>query len=274
MSIRFTLFFTFLLLLLGGTAQAQQAEVDVNIAEAEADAEEAAETCACPEEVAEEVVEEDPPPPRWEGNVQFGYTETSGNTEEQSTKAAAEVFFREGNWRNVFRGDYLYSESDGDETADRYFVNNRTGYTFTEKDYVWLSLSYEDDEFNGFDYTASAAVGYGRQLIGTDTMTWLFEIGPGYRFSETDDGEEEDEEILRLNSEYRWNITETSTFEQLLSSEIGSDNTITRSVTSLTLNVIEAINVRVSYEVNHTDEVPEDKDDTDTITSVTLLYSF
>lgn len=278
MTTRNTVLITLLLSMLCTPALAQQAELEVEAAglEAEAaelEAEEAA-SCACPEEEVEEVVEvKEPELIRWEGNLELGYTKTTGNTDDTSGKGAFDITFREGDWRNVARGDYLYSEADGTTTAERYLVNNRTAYVFTERDYIWLSLTYEDDDFNGFDYTASSALGYGRQLLKIDTMNWLFEIGPGYRFSQTDDGAEEDEVILRMYSEYKWQFTETSAFDQLLSTEIGEDNTISRLLSSLTLNVVGALNLRLSYEINHTKEVPDDKDKTDTITSVTLLYS-
>lgn len=281
---RITAVTALLLSMLCTSALAQQAELEIEAAELEAEVAEAA-TCACPEE--EEVVEEEAEPEliRWEGNVEIGYVKTTGNTEESSGKGAFDITYRKNNWRNVARGDYLTSESDGSDTARRYLINNRTAYVFTERDYIWLSVTYEDDDFNGFKYTASSAIGYGRQLIKSDNMNWLFEIGPGYRFTETEDtkddagviileGEEDDEAIFRLNSEYQWHITDTSRFEQLLNTEIGSDNTVSRSMSSLILNVVGALNVKLSYEVNHIKEVPDDKDETDTITSVTLLYDF
>jgi putative salt-induced outer membrane protein len=281
---RITAVTALLLSMLCTSALAQQVELEVEAAELEAEVAEAA-TCACPEE--EEVIEEaaEPELKRWEGNIEVGYVKTTGNTEESSGKGAFDITYRKNDWRNVARGDYFRSESDGDDTARRYLINNRTGYVFTERDYIWLSLTYEDDDFNGFEYTASGAIGYGRQLIKRDNMDWIFEIGPGYRFTETEDtkdengliileGEEEDEAILRINTEYQWRITDTSKFEQLLSTEIGSDNTVSRSMSSLILNVVGALNVKLSYEVNHTKEVPDDKDETDTITSVTLLYGF
>lgn len=230
--------------------------------------------------------EEEKEVPRWKGNVELGYVKTSGNTDDETAKAAFEVKFREGHWRNVARGDYLNAETDGDATARRYFINNRTGYTFTERDYIWLSLSHEDDDFNGFKYTSSFAIGYGRVLLETDTMDWLIEAGPGYRFSKTEatrdeltgvvieEAEEQDEAILRFYSEYQWRLSETSSFDQILSSEVGNDNTISRSMSSLTLRVIGALNVKLSYEINHNKEAPDDKDNTDTITSVTFLYAF
>jgi putative salt-induced outer membrane protein len=283
---RITAVTALLLLMLCTSALAQQAELEVDAAELEAEVAEAeAATCACPEE--EEVIEEaaEPELKRWEGNIEVGYVKTTGNTKESSGKGAFDITYRNDNWRNVARGDYFSSESDGSDTARRFLINNRTGFVFTERDYIWLSLTYEDDDFNGFEYTASGAIGYGRQLIKRDTMDWIFEIGPGYRFTETEDtkdefgviiaeGEEEDEAILRINTEYQWRITDTSKFEQLLSTEIGSDNTVSRSLSSLILNVVGRLNVKLSYEMNYTKEVPDDKDETDTITSVTLLYGF
>jgi putative salt-induced outer membrane protein len=222
---------------------------------------------------------------RWEGGVELGYTDTTGNTEDTSLKTAADLTFRTGQWRNISHFDTIYNESEGDSTAEKYYATNRLAWLFTRRDYIWQSLSYEDDEFNGFEYTFSAALGYGRNLLDYETMDWLLEFGPGYRFTETEDtkdefgvitaeGEEEDEVIFRIYSQYQWRFTETSMFDQTLSSEIGEDNTISRSISALSVQVIGSLIMKLSYEVKNSSEVPDDKENTDTITAVTLLYKF
>ena len=222
---------------------------------------------------------------RWEGGVELGYTDTTGNTEDTSLKTAADLTFRTGQWRNVSHFDTIYNESEGDSTAEKYFASNRLGWLFTRRDYIWQSLSYEDDKFDGFEYTFSAALGYGRNLLDYETMDWLLEFGPGYRWSKSEDtkddtgvviaeGEEEDEAIFRIFSQYQWRFTETSMFDQTLSTEIGEDNTISRSVSGLSGLRGGPSNMKLSFEVKHSSEVPDDKEKKDTITAVTLLYKF
>ncbi len=215
---------------------------------------------------------------RWEGGVELGYTDTTGNTEDTSLKTAADVTFRTGQWRNVFHVDTLYNETEGDSTAEKYYATNRLGWLFTRRDYIWQSLSYENDHFNGFDYTASAAIGYGRNLLDYESMDWLLEVGPGYRKSKLDgdenSGDDEGEMIFRIFSQYQWRFTETSMFDQELSSEIGDNETISRSVSSLSVQIIGSLLMKLSYEIKHSSDVPDDKEKKDTITAVTLLYKF
>jgi putative salt-induced outer membrane protein YdiY len=56
---------------------------------------------------------------RWEGSVELGYTDTTGNTEDTSLKTAGDVTFRTGQWRNVSHIDTIYNESEGNSTAEK-----------------------------------------------------------------------------------------------------------------------------------------------------------
>jgi len=215
---------------------------------------------------------------RWEGSIEFGYTDTTGNTQDTNIKSAADLTFRTGQWRNVSHFDSLNSEADGTKTAEKYYATNRLGWLFTNRDYIWQSLSYEDDKFNGYEYTASAALGYGRNLLEYETMDWLIEVGPGYRVSKVDsdfpDEDDNNEVIFRIFSQYQWRFTETSVFDQELGSEIGEDKAISRSLSSLSVQIIGALMMKLSYEIKYTDKVPDDKKKKDTTTSLSLMYKF
>ena len=213
----------------------------------------------------------------WKGDVEFGYVSTSGNTDETNIKARADIKREWSDWRYQIVLDSLNSESNNQSTAEKYFLSNRLAYQFNEHDYIFGYASYDDDRFSGFDYQAIAAVGYGRRLLNNPEMQWDVEIGPGYRYSKFNDGAPESsnsEAILRLATNYNWDVSETTNFQQTLSIETGEDNTITKSLSALKLQIIGALAMKLSYAIKHTDEVPAGIDSTDTETSVTVTYSF
>lgn len=219
---------------------------------------------------AEEVV--------WEGNFELGYVATDGNTQESSLKSRVDLKRLADPWEYQFRLDGFNASSEGDRSAEKYFTSNRLTYSFSEHNYLFGYSGYEDDRFSGFDYQATLAAGYGRRLLRLDNMRWDAEIGPGYRITRVDDetqGEEDsDEAVLRGFSSYRWDISDNAVFEQELSAERGSDNTLSKSITSLKSTIVGNLAMKLSYTVEYTENVPNDKKHADTETSVTIAYAF
>ncbi|WP_101759784.1 DUF481 domain-containing protein [Oceanicoccus sp. KOV_DT_Chl] len=226
---------------------------------------------------SEPVAEVEEAPKLWSGDLEFGYFESTGNTEESSIKGKADINREKEQWRYNIFFESLSSDTDGDRTAEKYFLSNRLAYQFTEKNYAFAYASYEDDHFSGYDYQATVAAGYGRRIMNEETMHWDVEVGPGYRESKVDEDsteEDTDEVILRMFSKYKWDFSENATFSQTVSVEAGDENTVSRSITSLSTRVVGALLLKLSYTVKYSEEVPVDTKHADTETSVTLAYSF
>lgn len=215
----------------------------------------------------------------WTGDVELGYVNTTGNTEESSMKSKADITREKEAWRFTIFYDSLNTKSDGERTAERYYYSNRLAYAYNEHDYSFVFASYDDDRFSGFDYQATASIGYGRRIYNEESLKWDVEVGPGYRYSKYDDTDPttegvSEEAILRMFTKLDWEITDATTFSQSLSVEAGDDNTISKSITSLKTEIIGSLSLKLSYTVKYTDEVPADRSHADEETAVTLAYSF
>jgi putative salt-induced outer membrane protein YdiY len=159
-------------------------------------------------------------------------------------------------------------------SAERYRASAKTDYKFTENNYAFLTGSYEDDRFSGYDYQATVAAGYGRRLLQTERLLMEVEAGPGYRYNRLQAGGKEESAILRAFALFTAKLTETSTFKQELSVETGSDQTVTESLTSLQAGIIGALSMKAAFTLEHTSTVPEGTEKTETETALTLVYSF
>ena len=213
----------------------------------------------------------------WSGSVEFGFVDTSGNTEETTTKSRAEIFRETEQWKYTFLFDSSASQTDGDNTAEKYFLANRLSYKYADQDYVYGYHSYDDDRFSGFDYITTFSMGYGRTILDNETMKWDAEVGPGYRSSKVDDesnGEDSEEIVLRMFTNYKWKFSENATFSQGFDVEAGEDNTISNSRTALEVKVIGEVAIVLSYTVKYKEEVPADTKHADTETTVAVSYSF
>ena len=251
-----------------------QAESSGDIEEVEKDAEEikdiAADIVVAADDIDKEIS-------LWSGSVDFGYVNTSGNTEETTIKSAADIKREKNEWRYNIVYNSLNTKSSDTRTAEKYFLANRLAYSYQDNDYVYGYASYDDDHFSGFDSQMTASAGWGHRIINEENMEWDVEIGPGYRYSKVDDNttaDDSEEAILRLFTSYKWDFSDTSTFSQALNVEGGEDNTISKSVTSLKVDIIGALALKLSYTIKYTEAVPVATKHADTETAVTLSYSF
>jgi putative salt-induced outer membrane protein len=210
----------------------------------------------------------------WSGFGELGAVMTTGNTRSQTVNAKTRVRYEEESWRHTLQLEALKRSEEDATTAERYLGNFKSDWKFSERSYLFGVLRYENDRFSGYDYKASAAVGYGRRLIDTDRTRLDAEAGVGYRQSRLEDGERDEDAIVRWALFFERRIGEGARFGQDLLIQAGDDNTEAESVTSLTAAINDRLAMRLSHTIKHNTEVVEDRRKTDTITAVSLVYNF
>jgi putative salt-induced outer membrane protein len=129
-------------------------------------------TLAAPVLAAEE--EENDP---LEGNVKFGYLATTGNTETSSLNTSFEAKYVAGDWHHEAMASAINASENKATTAEAYETGWKSGWNFTDRDYVFGRLNWRKDRFGGFDTQFSQTVGYGRQIIDTDAHSLDGELG-------------------------------------------------------------------------------------------------
>ena len=215
----------------------------------------------------------------WKGDVEFGFNQTEGNSDESTVIGKAEGKRVSGQWTYDIHFDGQNSESAGVRSAERYFFSNRLAYDFSDFNYSFGYLSADKDRFSGFVYQGTVAAGYGRRIYKNNLLSWDAEIGPGLRVSEYETGSDAgdgqvSEAILRLSTELNAAISDTATFSQSLSVEAGDENTVSKSVTAIKTKIVGGFGLKLSYTMEYNETVPNDTVHLDRQTAVTLVYSF
>ncbi|NIB42656.1 DUF481 domain-containing protein [Pseudomaricurvus alkylphenolicus] len=226
-------------------------------------------------------VGEETPSSPWGGELELGFVSTSGNTETTTIKGRAKLQHEQESWRNTTNLDTLNTKEDDQRSAEKYFLSHKIDYKLSDKSYVFLFGSYDDDRFSGFDYQATVSAGYGRKMLNDiEHMSLELEVGPGFRMSVVDaeaeaaGADDQEEAILRGSLNYQWQLSDNAVFSEELTVESGSDNTISKSITALRANIVANFSLKLSYTIKYTEEVPVARKHADTETAVTLLYSF
>lgn len=226
----------------------------------------------------------------WKSAAELGYVNVSGNTNTETVKAAVDVLYETEGWAHKVHADALSSNTEttddlgvttDERNAAKWLVSGQSDYKFTDFDYFYALLSYEDDRFSGFDYQAKFGLGYGRRVIHTDNHELRLEVGPGYRSYRLEQApppapaeETRDEMLVRVNAGYVWKLSETSSFTENLTYENGEDQDEWKSVTGLTAKINSTLAMKISHTVKYLDKVPAGSEHYDRETGVTLVFSF
>lgn len=209
----------------------------------------------------------------WKGGAELGFVSTDGNSNTKTVNAKLDIKKSWGGWADNVKIDAMNSKQDGVRSAEKYSTYNKLQYSYNEHDYAFWDIDYQKDRFSGFEYQAGTSFGYGRKLLKNDTYNWDVEIGPGYRVSELENGDKQEDAVIKVATHYEWKISESAKFNQLLSHEEGEDNSITLSESGLTTQINGKLAMKVSYKVKYQDVVPAGFERTDTETAVTLVYT-
>jgi putative salt-induced outer membrane protein YdiY len=206
---------------------------------------------------------------------EFGLIVTTGNTESKTVKGKISGHQELEAWSNDFNAEGLYQEDEDGATAQEYFLSGQGNYKLENPDHrIFVFGSYKDNRFSSYDYQSTIAVGWSEKLWSDDVSKFEYSVGPGYSFNKTVEGESENSAILRGALAYERKMSETSTFKQALSTEIGSDNTKSRSETSISAQLMGALSMKFSVILDHNSQVVGDNEKLDTQTAVTLVYTF
>lgn len=221
----------------------------------------------------------------WKATAEFGFLMRSGNTDSKSWKTKLDIARDSAKWRH--RGAFTYDRAERNTDTgkavdtDRIFTSVQSNRVFgqNKNSSLFFYTSYEDDKNTSFDYQSSFALGYGSRFNYSKALFADFEVGPGLAHSKYKEGSSDTDAILRLATNIEWTISENAGFTQLISTEIGEDNTRSRAVSALTANLNSKLAMRLTLTLTHNSVVMANTsgvypDKLDTETAVTLVYTF
>lgn len=209
----------------------------------------------------------------WSGKAELGGSFATGNSDNQSANAAAEVKYVRNQWNHELGFSGNYGSSEGQTTAQRWEVRGQSSYDFTPKAYWFGTGRYDDDRFSAFDYQGSLSTGLGYRFINTENTRFWVQGGPGYRVSrENETGDTIDGVIFHGDLGFEQQLTENTRIVERFLIESGSDNTYLQNNLGLVVMMSGALGLRIGYEVRYNTDVAPGIKKTDTLTTIGLLY--
>jgi len=212
----------------------------------------------------------------WEGTGEFGFVNTTGNTESVALNLKLNFVRTTEKWRHRFSGTALMTSEDGNKDNERYTMEVQSDRSLNEKSWLFGSFRWDADKFGSYDPQLSLTAGYGRQLMKSEKHELKGEIGAGYRkLEERISGDSSGEAIARFLLDDSWQVFESTAWTNRLLVETGSSNTFTQFNTDLTVAMNDRFAIRLGFEARNNSKIPPgDSEKTDTITSANLVYNF
>ena len=210
----------------------------------------------------------------WDASISFGYVGTTGNTDTTTYNLEALLKYDTMRWSHNAKFQALGAQENDAARAERYYLEDKSDFNLDADQYLFGKGSYTDDRFSGFEYQAAFSTGYGRYLLRNDTFNLQGFGGVGYRQNDIINAGSEGEVILSLGENFAWEISDSSSLIQSVTSEIGDELTVTRFEIGLESNIIDRIATKINFQARNTSKVPLGNKKTDTQTSVSLVYTF
>lgn len=262
--------------------EAPAADARTADAAATAAADEATPEDAAPDDAsADDVSADDVSAPRffslhpWEGKINASGLFSDGNSENVAGGLAVQGVREAGSLTHNIRGFFDIGRSNGITNQKRWGASYQLDFQIADATYAYSRVSYEENEFSGFDYRIFVGAGLGHFYYDTETLTWKVEAGPGFRYSPIDDTREiEQEAAFYASNEVDWVIREGVTFEQDLNVTWTEPTTTYQSVTALNTKLNDSLSTGLSFEYRYETDPPEGRENFDAIARASLIYGF
>ncbi|WP_307734720.1 DUF481 domain-containing protein [Massilia hydrophila] len=220
----------------------------------------------------------------WFTSAEVGAIATSGNTTGTSITGKVDARHETANWSHEFivSGFFKedeYEDDDGrlarSKSAERFAASAKASLKLLgEGKRAFILGSHVNDRFGAYTRYSSLAVGHGSRWYDSDNKTLDVEIGPGYFAGERATGEDENGLTVRGAAQFRWRVSPSAYFAQTVSVEKGTSNTHSVAETSLSTKINSTMQMKAGFSARSDSSVPAGKKNTDTQTSLTMVYSF
>lgn len=195
-------------------------------------------------------------PRPWAGEGEVAYLKSSGSSRQQTFKGFSYTRYQQRDWTHELRLEGL-NEANADtgrRTRERYFVLEKTSWSFTPRDYLFLRPQHEKDLQSAYEYQAVFALGYGHQFLKTDTLFLNLDLGAGVRHSKLNvTGDSDDDPIGNLASKLEWKFRPGARLTEDVALDAGNQDNVLRTRSALILALSHRFGLVIAYETKRDD---------------------
>jgi len=223
---------------------------------------------------------EDTETPQWKVRAELSYTNSSGNTSNQALASKLGIKREEALNRYYINGSALRTESDNEETSNRWLADGRYERVIHDRLYGLFEAYYIKDKYSGYDYRYGLGPGVGYDIIKTDAHSLKGILSLLYSHDRYSEGPEKSDDYFsgKAGIKYEWRIMKDLTFREdayYLFSLNDADQYFLNSETAIEVKLSDMLSLGVSYIIAYQNEPPSPEiDNTDKIFMTSLIVDF
>ena len=222
----------------------------------------------------------------WTGETSLSAGMTTGNTDTSEAGLAIDVDRAAGDWTLGLQLSGEYGKEDGVENRNRYFAGVDIDHDFNDTMFTFGRVSYEVDQFTGFDSRTFVGGGVGWHLLDDEDNNWTVRGGPGVKIDEvkrqitTDNlgapliipARTEQSFAVVGQSEYYYAFNEAVSLSNKTNVLYAEESTQINNSIGLTAALNGHLSARFSFDVRHDTNPAPSFEPTDTATRIALVY--
>ena len=219
------------------------------------------------------------PPSDFTAEIEAGLQLNTGNTESSSFNGRTQLIYDTQQTKQEATLKAYFASEKSKTTSEKYELQLQSNYKLT-KGYIFGRGDFTWDQFGSYTQISTISSGYGFNAISSYKTKLSLEIGPGYRYNlpaesvDIPNPDAEKDVILRTAAKFSQKLQEYSSLNADLTAEMGeNNNTLTLDMNYKNL-VFQDWAFKIGMNIKYTEVVPEGSQQTDTITTFNLLYTF
>lgn len=224
---------------------------------------------------------------KWTGESSVSASATTGNSDTTDVGVAVNIARDGGAWTTGLETFIDYGEQDGVEAKNRFFLAGQADREINKRAYGFGRLSYEQDEFSGFQSRLFLGGGLGYQIAASEKTVWAVEGGPGVKIDKVRTVQPTPENGLATpvfggtersvsyiaKSDFSYTFNDNVSFTNATNLIYAEESTQVGNIAAITAALTDVLSARISLEVRHDTNPPLGFESTDTATRFSIVYT-
>ncbi len=215
--------------------------------------------------------------------IGLGYQALSGNSDSQTFNGNVALTYTKGRYQTNADAKFIMAKKDGQEDKRKMSMSLKSKRMIRDGYYFYGNGSYIDDRYGPYYADSIVSTGIGYRLFSYETFQTLVDIGPGFRHQDPNLDEIKNDSIvkqevvnemvLQSTIDIQWKPLKTLTLSAKFNVVSGQSNTTLESSLNATNDITDNIALNIGYTQTAYSWVPEGMKNSDTTTTISLIYT-
>ena len=215
--------------------------------------------------------------------IGLGYQALSGNSDSQTLNGNVALTYTKGRYQTNGDAKFIMAKKDGEEDKRKMSVSLKSKRMIRDGYYFYGNGSYIDDRYGPYYADSIVSTGIGYRLFSYETFQTLVDIGPGFRHQDPNLDEIKsdsivkqevvNEMVLQSTIDIQWKPLKNLTLSAKFNVISGQSNTTLESTFNATNAITDNIALNVGYTQTAYSWVPEGMQNSDSTTTISLIYT-